>query len=177
MGKVYGKAGVPLTPEELADRARARTVRRNRRAREEAQALEEARQRHARGLVRPYIITSALDSKDLYGPEVDAACGVLEPTVDMWEAGHVYPTFDQLVALAKLTQVMPAFFTRDHHVAADGRMFLCGRGVKYAGPAEPPVITFTPEALAAAGIGDWGRTRAPAPADVSRETSDAPTLF
>lgn len=176
MVKFYGKAGVPLTPEELEARSRARAARRNRQAAAEAAALEEARARHARGLVRPYMITHALDAMDLYGPEVDTACGVREPTVDLWEAGHVYPTFDQLCALATLTRVTPLFLTRDHHVAHDGRMFLCGPGVKYAGPAEPPVYTFTPEAMAAAGLTPWARTRHQA-ADVSRETPQTPTLF
>lgn len=37
---------------------------------------------------RPYPerLTAALDLRELYGPEVDIACGAVEPAVDRWEA-------------------------------------------------------------------------------------------
>lgn len=64
------------------------------------------------GLIAPYLITTALNMCALHGPEVDEACGVQEPTVDLWESGLVYPTWEQLCALAQLTGFAPAFFSR-----------------------------------------------------------------
>lgn len=71
----------------------------------------EARNRWLRGLVVPHRITLALDIRKLDGPEVDEACGVEEPTVDLWECGRVYPTWEQLLKLAVLTGFDVAFFT------------------------------------------------------------------
>ena len=65
------------------------------------------------GHVVPWRITMMLDARGLYGPEVDEACGVQEPTVDLWEEGAVYPTWPQLVALAKLCETTPGFFMDD----------------------------------------------------------------
>lgn len=63
------------------------------------------------GRVVPHRITMALDLHGHHGPEVDAACGVEEPTVDMWEAGTLYPTWPQLQALAGICpQVMLGYF-------------------------------------------------------------------
>lgn len=71
-----------------------------------------ARADWAAGLIAPYLITTALDMCSLHGPSVDEACGVTEPTVDHWESGLVYPTWEQLCALAQLTGFAPAFFSR-----------------------------------------------------------------
>lgn len=78
------------------------------------------------GLVSPRAITAALDMRELYGPEVDLACGVREPAVDEWEAGQRYPTWDQLEALSRLTEFPVQFFTRpyDSEITAG---FLCQR--------------------------------------------------
>jgi hypothetical protein len=54
------------------------------------------------GRVVPHRITMALNLHGHQGPEVDAACGVEEPAVDMWEAGTLYPTWEQLLALAAI---------------------------------------------------------------------------
>lgn len=61
----------------------------------------------------PERITTALDAAGLWGPEVDRACGVEEPTVDLWESGALVPTRGQVEALAALTGLTPAFFYRD----------------------------------------------------------------
>lgn len=103
----WGKAGVPLDGKQL-QRRRSATVR------DTISVAEDnaiAKQRWAAGMVVPYNITTALDAMSLHGPEVDAACGVREPAVDMWEAGKLYPTWHQLVALAELTHCTPRFFT------------------------------------------------------------------
>lgn len=63
------------------------------------------------GRVIPHRITMALDLHGHHGPQVDAACGVEEPAVDMWEAGTLYPTWEQLQALAGICpQVTIAYF-------------------------------------------------------------------
>ena len=58
----------------------------------------------------PKRITTALDMRDLYGPEVDQALGGEEPMVDEWESGERVPTFEQVQALAKLTGFPVKFF-------------------------------------------------------------------
>lgn len=64
------------------------------------------------GRVVPHHVTLALDSHGLVGPQVDIACGVTEPDVDLWEAGKLYPTWEQLLLLAKLTERRVGYFVR-----------------------------------------------------------------
>ena len=84
------------------------------------------------GALVPYHLTRMLDANGLYGPEVDLACGAEEPAVDEWEAGTRYPTWAQLVALADLVGVQPAYLFKATDQDA-GRLtspvFLCGPGV------------------------------------------------
>lgn len=77
----------------------------------------------------PARITQALDHAGLFGPEVDAALGVEEPTVDRWEAGEELPTPAQVERLAALTGRPVEWFS---HPVADWeatrtRFFLCDR--------------------------------------------------
>jgi DNA-binding transcriptional regulator YiaG len=58
----------------------------------------------------PERITMALDLAELFGPEVDAALGVEEPTVDLWESGELVPTRAQVEALARLTDMGVGWF-------------------------------------------------------------------
>jgi hypothetical protein len=58
----------------------------------------------------PQRITTALDMRELYGPEVDQALGGKEPMVDEWESGERIPTFAQMQALAMLTGFPVKFF-------------------------------------------------------------------
>ena len=61
----------------------------------------------------PSRITCALDLCGLDGPQVDADLGVLEDppvVVDEWEAGRRVPTWDNIVALAALTNMLPEWF-------------------------------------------------------------------
>lgn len=74
-----------------------------------------AHARWAAGMVVPHNITTALDLLDLFGPEFDRACNAAEPEVDQWEAGKLYPRWDQLLALAALTQRPAAWFTQLGH--------------------------------------------------------------
>ncbi|HKS46746.1 MAG TPA: hypothetical protein VJT49_16865 [Amycolatopsis sp.] len=144
----WGKAGVPLTAREAAA-----IDARNARSRYHHQ-LDQQRAYHEwrAGKLVPYRITLALDAKDLYGPEVDAACGVAEPQVDMWEAGTLYPTWEQLQALAALTGCTERFFMRQPHEdlphETSMRFHRIG-GQKCDRRQPPPVRAFTREAIAA----------------------------
>lgn len=73
----------------------------------------------------PARITMALDLRDLYGPEVDQACGVEEPVVDQWESGDLTPTFEQVELLAKLTGMPVGFFYLPAPPEVHGG-FICG---------------------------------------------------
>lgn len=107
---VDGGKPVETIDSKLGDRARYRQV-----------AAEQQRERGSdrltvyqdwqHGRVVPHRITMALDLHGHHGPEVDAACGVEEPAVDMWEAGTLYPSWEQLQALAVICpQVLLAYF-------------------------------------------------------------------
>lgn len=115
-------------------------------------ALEQQAYREwAAGKVIPYRITAALDSHELYGPEVDRACGAEEPAVDMWEAGTLYPTWEQLCALAKLTETYPWLFTPATGPAAEEPWTTLQFHIKGWEPAKR-VLAFTAEAIAAAHL-------------------------
>lgn len=80
----------------------------------------------------PARITIALDTRGLYGPEVDLACGTWEGCpagdVDGWEAGTAVPTPEQVVLLAALTK-MPVeyFYAPIEDYERETRMFACDR--------------------------------------------------
>ena len=74
----------------------------------------------------PGRITVALDASGLDGPQVDEACGVAEPVVDLWEAGALLPTPAQVGLLSKLTGMTPGYFYEMDPIPA-GRTFVCGR--------------------------------------------------
>lgn len=121
-----------------------------------AQLWQQAERDWASGKVIPWRITTALDADSLYGPEVDLACGVEEPAVDRWEAGTLYPTWEQLCALAELCQTYPWMFTE--HITDTGpvRIFICRRGGRGRGcqvvDTSDRITTFTDEAIAAANL-------------------------
>jgi hypothetical protein len=103
MTRRWGKAGVRLTAVEATDSARKRSVIDAIGDQKHAEMLRIARIKWASGLVIPDHITVALDMGNHYGPEVDAACLAAEPEVDLWEAGRLYPRWEQVRALSKLT--------------------------------------------------------------------------
>ena len=123
----WGRAGVRLTREQ-ATRSTWHAQRRD----EAIKTIEaEVFQKWAAGMVVPHNITIALDLNDLYGPEVDAALGVREPAVDMWEAGKLYPTWFQLQALSELTGYPIQFFVTAHRsisVFDTSIVYHCKRG-------------------------------------------------
>lgn len=106
----WGKAGERLTPEQARQRDALALRRQAQSAERRAEDDRIAREKWAAGMVVPHNITLALDTLGLEGPEVDLACNAREPEVDMWEAGKLYPRWDQLVALAELTERTPRFF-------------------------------------------------------------------
>lgn len=118
-------------------------------------AMEQAAYRAwAAGHVIPDRITTALDAKALYGPEVDLACGVEEPAVDEWEAGTRYPTWEQLRALAELCEVTTSMFTAEP-ISTFTSVIICDRSKRKNGcqvVTRTPILAFTPEAIAAANL-------------------------
>lgn len=145
----WGKAGQRLTAEE-ARAADARAAQR----RETATLFEQRDYRQwAAGEVVPARITIALDSHGLDGPEVDEQCGAHEPDVDMWEAGLLYPTWDQLRLLAELTGCTPGFFMDfrgESLTMGDTSMRFHRIGGKPVDWRQPPLVPcFTPAAIAA----------------------------
>lgn len=106
----WGKAGVRLTVVEAAENDRRAVRRREAATQARAESDRVAREKWRMGLVIPAHITAALDKWDLYGPEVDIACGAREPDVDLWEAGKLYPRWDQILKLAELTKTWPIRF-------------------------------------------------------------------
>lgn len=110
----WGKAGERCDERE-AGRRRAAAARRRFLAEVSRKADDErAQQLWAGGHLTPWRITLCLDEKGLYGPEVDIACGAAEPDVDLWEAGELYPTWEQVQKLAELCGVTPRFLMDDH---------------------------------------------------------------
>lgn len=76
----------------------------------------------------PERITAALDLAGLHGPEVDAALGVVEPVVDLWEEGRLVPSDAELRRLAALTGFMVDWFFRPAPEPLGGPLFICSRG-------------------------------------------------
>jgi len=153
----WGKAGVRLSPDEIQAASRARTAEANRERLADEQATRKAHQDWAAGRVVPWLITIALDADGLYGPEVDEACGVPEPGVDMWEAGDLYPTFEQLCALAKLTGKTPGYFMNRPGIVGIRPSETSMRFHMRVDDEKEPVMVFKPEAIAAAVAGEGPR--------------------
>lgn len=105
----WGKAGERLTNAEQQQRRTARARRRFDAARAHDRMLAEGHRLWAAGKLVPAAITMHLGVLD--GPEVDAACLAVEPEVDQWEAGILYPTWEQTAALAALCRCSVAALT------------------------------------------------------------------
>ena len=144
----WGKAGVRLTPEQVRARAGRILLRRQQGAEYRARSLAIAKQKWAAGLVVPHMITLALDARDLYGPEVDVACRAKEPEVDLWEAGKLYPQWDQLVALAELTGNTPNWFTEAGSGALSAFHTSMRFHVRDLGPADIPILRYPDSVVA-----------------------------
>lgn len=144
-GRRWGTAGVALTAREAQERdqAKGRERLRNR------QRLNAAYRDWRAGNVQPWRISQALDAAGLWGPEVDEKCGGREPMVDEWEAGTLYPTWEQLLKLATLTEVTPGMF-----MVRPGQDPIPAKATSMRFHADvedeaEPVLAFTPNAIAA----------------------------
>lgn len=153
-GRRWGKAGVRLTADEIKAATRARVAAANKERIRNEQAMAKARADWTAGRVVPWLITIALDAKRLYGPEVDEACGVAEPGVDMWEEGTLYPTFEQLCALAKLTGKAPGYFMNRPGIVGIRPSDTSIRFHVRVDDEKEPLMAFRPEAIAAAVAGE-----------------------
>ncbi|TIH34948.1 hypothetical protein D4765_11675 [Subtercola vilae] len=104
------------------------------------------------GKLIPDRITTYLDMAGLDGPGVDEACGVKEPAVDLWEAGELYPTWEQLLALANICSIgVKAFFWDDapHEIPGYWRQhFNIKSDADWEAFNQPAIMRFTPAALA-----------------------------
>lgn len=146
----WGKAGQRISPGQ-ATRADAQAAQQRENGRfARVLAGQRLKRDWAAGLLVPHRITLALDLAKLDGPEVDRACGAEEPAVDMWEAGTLYPTWDQLLALADLCGVPAGFFTivPSAKLPIETSLRFHRKDAAYRQP--PPVLFFTPEAIEAA---------------------------
>jgi len=145
----WGKAGERLTTEQAIRRARAHYPQPTEAVRAATEA--DGRRLWAGGQLRPGRITDALDYRNLFGPEVDEACGVEEPTVDHWELGIVYPTWQQVLALSKLTGFGPAYFAlgSDPIPASSTSMRYHFPAAEIAATDAAVMRQFLPEAIAA----------------------------
>lgn len=117
--------------------------------------IERARRLWLEGLVIPAHITMVLDALGLFGPEVDESCGAKEPDVAEWEAGRLYPSFEQICALAELTGKSPRYFMgpiTTLSVHETSMRFHVGNYERAR--LSMPVHRFTQSALLAAGR--WG---------------------
>jgi len=142
---VWGKAGQRLTEDELLHRRRQATARRN-----QSRTVRHASDRIAyrlwrAGQLQPYLITMNLDAAGLFGPGVDEACGAAEPDVDLWEAGQLYPTWDQLLKLAELVGTTPRRLCERRDILAVSQTSMRFHG--YADDERPRVWMFDQDAV------------------------------
>jgi len=99
----------------------------------------------------PERITMALDLRWLSGPEVDRACGAEEPAVDLWEAGDLVPTAEQVAKLAALTGFPVAFFYLPSSPPV-GPVFVCSRGRCEVIDSRPDAVVRTLPVAAASDL-------------------------
>lgn len=139
---------------------------------------EQAREAWRHGHVIPHRITTALDLRELYGPEVDQACGVQEPAVDEWEEGIRYPTWEQLLALARLTDFPVKFFTTmlpANPVRVSDTTLVFHMPKRARLEDREPVLVFDPEAVRATVEGCCVACLDPKPG--ARHTCEQTALF
>lgn len=146
----WGKAGVRLTDAEARANDARHARRRNLAAIHREADDKVAYRKWAAGLMVPRRISFALDEHELYGPEVDIACKAQEPDVDRWEAGELYPTWEQVLALAELTGTTPRFFMESGWEPEPPAETSLRFHLPPSALNDPPSVTrFAPEAIAA----------------------------
>jgi hypothetical protein len=137
--------GVRYTPAEWEARRRGLVTGKNQARAARQRTEDEARRMWEAGRIIPARITAALDLHGLEGPQVDIDCGAMEPDVDHWELGILYPTWEQFVKLATLTDLPLAFFWKESAPLTGG--FLCGPRKCTPVVDGDRVLAFTQDAL------------------------------
>ncbi|WQB72132.1 hypothetical protein SCD75_00040 (plasmid) [Prescottella equi] len=97
--------GQPVASASAAERDRLRAFSTDFDAQPFAEPDDDEHELWKAGKLVPWYITGLLDAGHHVGPSVDIACGAREPAVDRWEAGSLYPSWEQTVALARLLGV------------------------------------------------------------------------
>lgn len=81
------------------------------------------------GALLPRRCTLALDAVQAQGAWVDAACGATEPEVDLWEAGQLYPSWENTVRLAALTGTLLEALLSREPLAPEPTFTRCGNSL------------------------------------------------
>lgn len=127
------RRGLPPPPAPSRARDLARQQTHDQRARyERAQARQETERLLRDRRPVPARITLALDVGGFEGPEVDVACGAVEPAVDLWECGAETHTAGQVKLLAALTGFPVSYFYMPvepgPQLGSQGAMWICATG-------------------------------------------------
>lgn len=150
MAGQWGRAGVRLSESQQRQRQAALVRRRQVREDDQQRQHREAYEQWRAGRVVPNQITTALNARGLWGPDVDRQCHAKEPAVDEWEAGTRYPRWDQLEALARLTGYPARFFMLEiEPIPFDATSLGCRRSGGFSPPEAEPVMEFDPGAIEA----------------------------
>lgn len=158
-GRRWGKAGQRLDDRERDQRARDAVRRRNQALLARGQDDAIAYRLWRAGEVRPYVITQTLNARGLYGPQVDVGLAGAARHVDLWEAGKLYPTWEQLLRLATLVGVTPRFLCQRGSELAVSDTSLRFHGFR---DDPEPLVTSYPADVVAATVGPYPVDR-PAP--------------
>ncbi|QHE73529.1 hypothetical protein [Rhodococcus sp. WAY2] len=161
--RTWAAPGVRADPAERERRRRSILARRNQDALTAWLSAEEGLRMWQAGRLVPDRITAALDMSGLEGPQVDIDCGTTEPDVDRWELGIKYPTWEQFLALCRLTATPISFFFREpSDLRASETTLVYHLAAKVLRELDrTPVTAFTREAIAATLA---GRDYTPVPA-------------
>lgn len=81
------------------------------------------------GDLQPRRLTMALDAVHAEGTWVDVACGAEEPEVTLWEAGQLYPSWENTVRLAALTGTPLMELLSREDLGPDESFARCGNAV------------------------------------------------
>lgn len=152
MARKWGKAGERLDPIERGRRVRAAVAARNHREQRDRADEAIAYRLWREGMLSPYQITLMLDSRGFHGAWVDESCNAEEPEVDLWEAGKLYPRWDQVQALAELCKVQLLFLLQERqrlHWLETSIRFHVPHAEVLAAAAEPPIWRYPADVVAA----------------------------
>ena len=81
------------------------------------------------GALLPWRCTLVLDAARAEGAWVDIACGADEPEVDLWEAGKLYPSWENTVRLAALANIPLEELLSREGLGPDTSFVRCGNAI------------------------------------------------